>query len=151
MTKATKPERIDFYVLNQHVPDGTLRFACRLTEKAYKLGHKIFVHARDAEQTRKMDDLLWTYSQSSFVPHARADMQNTNADDYPVIIGDSTPPDGFNGLLVSLRDEISPHYAQFERVAEVTDADDDGKAKGRARYRAYQEQGYEPETHQVKV
>ncbi len=151
MAKTTKPERVDFYVLSRHVADGQLRFACRLTEKAYKLGHTVFVHARDAEQTRKMDDLLWTYSQGSFVPHARADMQNADINDYQVMIGDSTPPDGLNGLLISLRDEVSPLCAQFERVAEVIDADDDGKSKGRARYRAYQEQGFDPQTHQVKV
>ncbi len=148
----TSPKRIDFYVLNRHLPDGKLRFACRLTEKAYKLGHTVYVQVESTEQSGKMDDLLWTFSQSSFIPHTRVDtLTPASAEDYPVIIGDTAPPQWMNGLLVSLCEQVSPYSSQFERVAEVIDASNDSKANGRARYRAYQDQGHKPETHQVKV
>ena len=51
--------RIDFYVLENSNEQGRLRVACRVTEKAYRAGHRVHVLARDAEEAGVLDDLLW--------------------------------------------------------------------------------------------
>ena len=61
--------RVDFYVQATGAPQGHLTLACRVTEKAYQAGHRIYVRCQDKDQASKMDELLWTFSQSSFVPH----------------------------------------------------------------------------------
>ena len=36
--------RIDFYIVQHSEPSSRERFACRLAEKAYRLGHRIYIH-----------------------------------------------------------------------------------------------------------
>ena len=49
--------RVDFYVAS----DEAARVACRLAEKAWKLGHKVYVHASDPTEAQKLDELRWTF------------------------------------------------------------------------------------------
>jgi DNA polymerase III subunit chi len=130
--------RVDFYLAS----DEAARVACRLAEKAWKLGHKVYLHVADATQAQKLDELLWTFRDVAFVPHSLTD-------DAPVRIGHAAPPDGFDGLLVNLADEVPAFFSKFERVAEVVGGDDAAKENARERFRFYRDRGYELETHQV--
>ncbi|MEX0900321.1 MAG: DNA polymerase III subunit chi [Gammaproteobacteria bacterium] len=130
--------RVDFYVAN----DDAARVACRLAEKAWKLGHKVYVHTKDPTDAQKLDELMWTFRDVAFVPHSLTD-------EGPVRIGHAAPPDGFDSLLVNLADEVPAFFSKFERVAEVVSGDESAKAQARERFRFYRERGYELETHQV--
>jgi DNA polymerase III subunit chi len=130
--------RIDFYVASEDAP----RVACRVAEKAWKLGHKVYVHTKDPTDAQKLDELMWTFRDVAFVPHSLTD-------DAPVRIGHTAPPDGFDNLLVNLADEVPAFFSKFERVAEVVSGDESAKAQARERFRFYRDRGYELETHQV--
>ena len=43
--------------------------ACEIAERIYAQGNRLQIIAADEEQAARMDDLLWTYSPDSFVPH----------------------------------------------------------------------------------
>ncbi len=130
--------RIDFYVASEDAP----RVACRVAEKAWKLGHKVYVHTKDPTDAQKLDELMWTFRDVAFVPHSLSE-------DAPVRIGHSAPPEGFDSLLVNLADEVPAFFSKFERVAEVVSGDESAKAQARERFRFYRDRGYELETHQV--
>ena len=66
--------RIDFYLLPVAEPHGKLSFACRLAEKAFREGCQVHVHASDADEAAAMDALLWSFRDTSFVPHRRIDV-----------------------------------------------------------------------------
>ena len=85
----TNSPRIDFYVLQNQSPNGRYKLACRITEKAYLSECKIYLRTNNIEESQLLDDLLWTFSQSSFVPH---DL-NGEADSKPspVLIGIEPP------------------------------------------------------------
>ena len=38
-----------------------LHFTCRLTEKAYGLNNRTYVHMGSAAEARQLDELLWTF------------------------------------------------------------------------------------------
>ena len=137
--------KVDFYLLPA---SGNARelFACRLTEKAYRLGHRVYLLAPDRPAALELDELLWTFSQGSFVPHAIVSTA-TPADDHPVLIGHEEPPPAFGEVLVNLAAEIPPWFGRFARVAELVGADDAARASGRERYRFYRERGYPLDTH----
>ena len=130
--------RVDFYVAS----DEVARVACRLAEKAWKLGHKVYVHASDPTEAQRLVELMWTFRDVAFVPHSLSD-------DAPVRIGHAAPPDGFDDLLLNLADEVPAFFSKFERVAEIVGGDDAAKANARERFRFYRDRGYELETHQV--
>ena len=61
---------VGFYHLTQQPLDAVLP---RLLEKAYAAGHRILVHCADAEQLKQLDQHLWTYEDTSFLPHGSDD------------------------------------------------------------------------------
>ena len=73
--------RIDFYLL-QDVADNEEKasqskyaLACRLIEKAYLRGHKVFVFCNNRQEAETLDELLWTFKEDSFIPHNLSPMQ----------------------------------------------------------------------------
>ena len=144
------PPRIDFYVLDRHVEDGRLRAACRLCKKIHALGHRAYVQTLDAEQAKQMDDLLWTFDQSSFVPHELYNSER-ESDSAPIAIGATPPTRGGYTVLVSMLDSVPESYAEFPRVAELVDNTPEDKARARDRYRWYRDQGCELEKHDISV
>lgn len=144
--------RVDFYILSE--PDK-LGFVCRLVEKTFHLGHRIYVHAESEEQAVQLDDLMWTFKQGSFVPHA---LCGAEADgEFPILIGHQAPraparalhADRPCALLVNLRAELLDFFTRFERVAEIVAPDEASRQAGRERFRLYRERGCELETHTI--
>lgn len=139
--------RVDFYVLGEADAGGAEALACRLTEKIYKLGHRIYVHAGSEEQAQRIDALLWTFRAGSFVPHARRG--EADADEVPVLIGSDAEPDPHNQVLVNLAPEVPNFFSRFERVAEVVTADPAHRTQAREKFRFYRDRGYELQTHNL--
>jgi DNA polymerase-3 subunit chi len=162
--------RIDFYVLPGQSPSARELLACRLAEKAYQLGHRVYIHVTSAEQAQRLDDLLWTFRQGSFVPHCLGPI--TGCEVPPVIIGwqgtatlsaiaDGYPPDSKQAdlnpfgtsapvMLINLAQDIPEAFQSFERVAELVDQDPHNLEKSRERFRYYRDCGYQPKSHKVK-
>ena len=61
---------VGFYHLTRQPLETVLP---RLLEKAYAAGHRILVHCVDSEQLKRLDQLLWTYDEASFLPHGSED------------------------------------------------------------------------------
>ncbi len=140
--------RIDFYVLSQSGEQARHRFACRLAEKAYKLEHTVHIHAGDEATASRMDELLWTFRDGSFVPH---NLVRTGAEvpDAPVTVGCDPGFAGSRDLLINLDDAIPACAGAFPRIAELVTSDEDSKQKSRRRFVAYRDEGHELETHNV--
>lgn len=139
--------RIDFYVLQSGPPGAGHAVACRLTEKAYQLGHRVYVHTADADQAEAIDELLWTFRPGSFVPHRLCE---AGEDFAPVLIGHGEAPEIRPDVLINLSGEVPLFFSRFERVAEVVEAEEPQRASARERFRFYRERGYELATHELK-
>jgi len=145
--------KVDFYLLGME-SDSRERIACRLAEKAWRLGNRVYLFAPDKPAALRLDDLLWTFNQGSFVPHAVCERETNSglsdfAADHPVLIGHAEPPGTLNEVLISLSPEVPAWFSRFTRIAELVGATDDEKARGRQRFRFYRERGYPLETHQL--
>jgi len=140
--------RVDFYLLSGADPSARRRFTCRLAEKAWKACHKIFIRSTDATEVAILDDLLWTFRQSSFVPHTLAE-NHENDPLAAVLIGTGTAPEGFHDLLINLAPDVPEDWQTYRRIAEIVDGDEAVRQAGRDKYRLYQNQGIKPETHKL--
>lgn len=142
--------QIDFYVLKKNGAAAQLNFTCRLVEKAYKNGHKILIHTTDEKQAGTIDDLLWTWRETSFIPHEIATLSST--DDCPVTINyQPEPPSDQGDVLVNLTNEVPSFFSRFNRVTEIVDSSEQCRQSARNRYRFYQKQGYCPQSHDIKA
>ena len=137
--------RVDFYLLPESGADARERFACRVAEKAYDSGYRVLLLTADAEQTERIDGLLWTFRQGSFVPHAALDQR----DDEPVGVGEDEGASS-DVVLINLTDATPATWQQRERLAEILDQREAVLQAGRGRYRAYKEAGCEPQTHRIE-
>jgi len=140
--------RIDFYILNQAGQHSRQTFACRLAEKAYRLKNTVHIQAGNRADADRLDELLWTFRDGSFVPHERC-TDSTGEAFSPVTIGCEDDPIEPRDLLINLCDEIPRCAEAFPRVAELVTSDDDSKQLSRKRFATYRDQGHTLETHNV--
>jgi DNA polymerase-3 subunit chi len=137
--------RVNFYVLESAAEGDRDVAVCRLTHKAFAQGHRVYLLTPDEEAARRLDALLWTFNQGSFVPHAIHPAQDDVP--VPVLIGTDEPPTEHDDVLIQLAPEPSASFERFQRVLEVIGPKEDDKQRGRNRFRFYRERGCTPTTH----
>lgn len=138
--------RADFYIINGKT--SASRFSCSIASKAWSSGNSVFIMTRNEAEAGEIDDLLWTYQDISFVPHARIDDGTV---DTPVIIGwnDSDAPDA--DIIINLTDTIPDCVSRFDRIIEIIPEDPGLKTRGRERYKRYRELGFDLFDHTIKT
>jgi DNA polymerase-3 subunit chi len=141
--------RVDFYVLPVAEPHGRLSFACRIAEKAWAAGHRVYLHLEDDAEARALDEMLWTFRAASFVPHTLAVDTGAPAD-CPVVIGTGNDPGDHHEVLVNLGTQVPEFFGRFQRVAEVVLSDPEARAASRRRWSYYKDRGYTLEHHDMQ-
>jgi len=140
--------RVDFYILSQEGSHDRNAFACRLAEKAYRLANTVHIHVDSRESAERLDELLWTFRDGSFVPHElRLDDGDARLSPVTIGYGDSAVP--ARDLLINLSGTIPAGAASFPRVAELVSSDADARQESRRRFASYRDQGHTLETHDV--
>jgi DNA polymerase-3 subunit chi len=141
--------RVDFYILDATEPAKRLGFACRLTEKAYGLEHRVYAHMATAQDAEQLDEMLWTFRQDSFVPHQL--LTETTEKRAPVSIGTADSCETNGDLLINLADTAPAFITEFQRVAEIVGGDEQSRQAGRERFKQYRDMGIEPESHRISA
>jgi len=138
--------RVDFYVTAADGPLARERLACRIAEKAFRLGHRLHIHANGEPDLPRLDELLWTFRDISFLPHARLGAD----EDAPITLGCTTAPEKPPELLINLAAEIPSFFSRFERVAEIVSGDAEVRRQGRDHFRFYRDRGYPLHHHDIR-
>ena len=140
--------RVDFYLLNSPEPQAAMLLACRLIEKAYQHGHRVFVFCKSATDAAHLDELLWTYKTDSFIPHH---LQGEGPEPPPPVqIGFGPEPRGFNDILLNMSPTIPPFYSRFRRIMEIVLDEEVAKEISRQHYREYRQKQFELHTHPIE-
>lgn len=138
--------QVDFYILPSADPAARLDFACKLTEKAWRLGHKVYLHCSDAAQREELDARLWSFKGEAFVPHGDAESDT----DAAVVMGVGQDCGAHEDLLINLDLRIPAFFSRFARVAEVVIEEPAVRQAARESFRSYREQGYPPQDHRLQ-
>ncbi len=139
--------RVDFYLLTSAETKAVNLLACRLLEKAYLRGHRVFVYCNNQEEAEQLDELLWTFKDNAFIPH---NLQGEGPEMPPPIqIGYQQELRGFNDILLNLANDIPVFYSRFQRVIEIVANEAVAKERSRSNYRSYRSQGCELVTHNL--
>lgn len=139
--------RVDFYLIDQATESGHDAAVCKLTHKAFRLRHRIYILTPDHSHAQRLDRLLWIFSAGSFIPHG---LSSETADaDMPVLIGYDEPPAAFEDVLIQLAPQVPEYFSRFQRVAEVVGGADEDKARARERFKFYRDRGYALQTHKI--
>lgn len=133
--------RVDFYLIPDIDLEARARFACRLCQRAYGLGNRVYVHTPSAEASTSFDELLWRYPAAGFLPHGILGEAAAHA--APIVIGHEGEPEvQDDGVLINLTHEIVPFFGRFGRLAEIVIQDEAQRVQGRRNYKYYRDRGY---------
>lgn len=151
--------KIHFYVGSSQSLQARLRLACKLVAKAQRQALHTYIHTDSADTSLLLDELIWTFDDLSFIPHALAsDVQpplptgndSPSTSNVNVWIGDTYEPVEQCDFLINLSNDTPAFFSRFERMAEILDQEDSILSAGRKRYQFYRERGYNLEYHQLR-
>jgi DNA polymerase-3 subunit chi len=131
--------RIDFYVLEAGAALSRDRVLCALVGKAYTQGQRVYIHAGSETEAERLDVLLWTFKDVSFLPHQRLD--GAVDPETLILIGVAGEP-APGALMINMSEAAPPSVECFERVIEIVDGEPAARRRSRERWRGYSEQGY---------
>jgi len=129
--------KVDFYT----GVEDKLRAACKLSHKAIENGLRVQIYCPDEATSDALDSLLWSYSDTAFLPHCRSD--NADAAEIPVLLAHNGESFPHHEVLISLHDTCLPFFSRFERVIEIVSTEDTDAKLGRERFGFYRDRGYE--------
>ena len=139
--------QVDFYILPTDSLSARLDFACKLCEKAWRLGHRVYLHCQDAEQRSELNLRLWRFKGEAFVPH---DLAELHADSQVALGLGAESAGAHRDLLINLGADVPGFVGQFERVAEIVVEEATIRQSARERFRFYREQGYALQDHRLQ-
>jgi DNA polymerase-3 subunit chi len=135
--------RIDFY----HDVGDKLQFACRLAAKAVAQNMRVLVFAPDGGVARKIDQLLWTWQATGFLPHCH--VCDPLAAETPVLVANDDSALPHDQVLLNLHHEQPGFFSRFQRLIEIVGSDDADRGPARERFRFYRDRGYEIHRHDM--
>jgi DNA polymerase-3 subunit chi len=135
-----------------NAPDR-VSYICRLLRKAVGSGAKVIVSG-SPDDLQKLDEALWTFSATDFVPHCYLQAGDTMVTATPVLLApDSADTElaPHHQVLLNLGTMVARGFDKFERVIEVVGFEDADRASARQRWKHYVEQGYAITRHDLTL
>ena len=130
---------VSFYHLERQSLDQVLP---KLLERVLGAGLRAVVLAGSEERVSRLNSLLWTYGESSFLPHgAKSD---GNIAEHPIYL--TTEEENPNGAtILAVIDGLEPAYVDsFDRCLEIFNGNDEAEvAAARERWKKYRAAGHE--------
>lgn len=135
---------VDFYILDSTRKQSSWLFACKLAEEAYSNNKKTIILMDNKEDAIKLDKLMWTFKDNSFIPH------ELGLTDAPICISTTLDSTTKAQQLINLSAAVAPENT-FNNIIEILTSDPQDKANGRERYRHYRTLSYTLNSHQVQM
>ncbi len=129
--------RIEFFF---NVEDK-LKKVAELSEKATAKGRRLMVFAPDQDTVRAVENMLWSQSPTSFLPHCHT--THELAADTPIILDWQADQLPHHDVLINLQSDYPPFFSRFTRLIEIVGQQEEDKIKARVRYKFYRDRGYE--------
>ena len=128
---------IVFIVLNSAVKS---RIVCDLAEKCYLNNQRLVIYTKSEEECKKIDSLLWSWKQQSFVPHKYINILTESQKEPIVLTTNIDTTLDYNTIL--LVDPLPVEKVlQFSKVIDFAEKyDSQGIELSRQRYKDYKEQ-----------
>jgi DNA polymerase III subunit chi len=139
--------QVDFYILHGMTSALRLRFICRLSEKIWRQGQRLYIHAESETQARQLDNLLWTFRLDSFVPHELWLPDQVLSS--PIQIGYDVRRHPSIPLLLNTTLHFPVFIEECERVLEPIEDTPVARELARERYRRYRTLNWDIRTHDI--
>ena len=143
---------VSFYLLSEHKAQDFLGFVAQLVQTALnKSSQSLLILVDDKALLTELDIALWAHEATSFIPHQLLTVSTAESDDNvlaPVLLGDYLP-EQFKGMILNTTARTVTDFigvadnTSLTRILEIIKPDMDSVEAGRAKYKHYQQLGYE--------
>lgn len=127
-----------------------LLYACRLLRKAAASAARVLVTA-DAATLAQLDQQLWAFSSTEFVPHCFDDAPAQVLDSSPIVLTPALPEKAEQTILLNLGSVVPAGFEQFARIIEIVSEDEDDKRQARSRWKHYAASGCQLSSHNTQA
>ena len=113
-----------------------------ILERALAAGHRVVVMAGSPERVDHLNDLLWTYSEASFLPHGSA--RDGAAERQPIWLTAADENPNRAGMLVLVDGAGSARLGEYVRCCDIFDGNDEAAvAAARQRWKEAKAAGHQ--------
>ena len=129
--------------------EDRLTYVCRLLRKAINGGARVVV-VGPAASLDSLDETLWNFSATDFIPHCDLDARGTVLSASPVLLASSLSLAPYFDTLINLGESIPSGFEQFKRLIEIVTFDDSDRKKARGRWKHYTDAGFNLVRHDLQ-
>ena len=135
--------KVSFYLFEKS-PERQVESACRLCRKILRKEAKIWLLCEDSELQQQLDELLWRFDATSFLPHSieQSAIPQSNA---PICIS-SHLPSSAEWIVFNFNNQPLEQVTHFGHIIEIVENNESAKQIGREKYKAYRRMGTTPQT-----
>ena len=116
---------------------------CNLINSTYLSERSLTVFIEDTAERDRLDHLLWTFEQTSFIPHGIDDT-------YPVKLTSDSAKEN-NNILINLGRSCPLEPNKFEIIVETAGYDESTRSTARSRFKKYKEHGIRVSSHKIEA
>lgn len=125
-----------------------LLYSCRLLRKAHASGAQVAVTA-EPDVLDELDQLLWSFSSTEFVPHCRTVDGIGPMVRKSVLLVESPAACPHHGVLINLGMQVPSEFERFERFIELVTQGSEERLAARIRWKHYADRGYSLQRHDI--
>jgi DNA polymerase III subunit chi len=133
--------KISFYLFEKS-PERQVESTCRLCRKILRQSEKIWLLSEDTELQQQLDDRLWGFDSTSFIPHGINDKHA------PICIS-AELPDQSDWIVFNFNKQALEQFANFSHIIEIIENNELAKQVGREKFKNYRRFGIEPQTYKL--
>ncbi len=130
--------KISFYLFEKS-PERQVQSACRLCRKLLLKNQKIWLYVPNADLQQELDDLLWSFDDTSFIGHG-IDQEHA-----PICISSKLPSDS-ERIVFNFNNQALEQIHNFSHIIEIVENDESAKVIGREKFKSYRRLGVEART-----
>jgi DNA polymerase-3 subunit chi len=105
------------------------------------------MYTESEDTTKRMDNLLWTFRDISFIPHEIYNETENNG--APVTIGHGDRFPNHSQIMINLDNKVPEFANKFKRIIEIVESNEKKKEIARQRYRQYKKDDHEIHDHKI--
>ena len=133
--------KVSFYLFEKS-QERQADIACRLCRKILRHPAKIWLYSSNLELQKQLDELLWSFDSTSFIPHG---IQQTDA---AVCISENKPVDT-NWIIFNFDEDAFDPPSEETQIIEIVENNESAKIIGRKKFLSYRQFGIEPQTYKL--
>ncbi len=142
--------QVMFYLLaednNEDKIYASLLQACFQAAFFYRQGKRVFIYANDQQQAHVVDELLWSFSADSFVPH---NLVGEGQQQGAAVEISWQQPTNRRAVLINLTSTVPDFAHQFSHIVDFVATDETLKQRARERYKMYRQLGFQVDNQAV--